>query len=76
MVFLTELYAINNAIISFKGSIAVTQSWYSEYSNPTFLTGLECNGTEGDIFHCQRDENAPVCSTSSANVICPGINRL
>ena len=59
-----------------KGSIAVTGSWYSGYSNPTFLTGLECNGTESDIFHCQLDENAPVCSTSSASVICPGINKL
>ena len=59
------------------GSIAVTQHWYYDYSNPTFLTGLECNGTEDTIFDCKLNETAPVCSTytSSANVVCPGINK-
>ena len=67
---------MNNVIVSYKGSLAVTYSWYSDYSSPTSLTGLQCNGIENNIFDCQRDENAPVCSTSSASVICPGINEL
>ena len=42
---------------------------------PTFFSGLNCNGTEDDIFKCSVDPNVPVCvnSFNDANVICPGM---
>uniref|UniRef100_A0A1X7UMK1 SRCR domain-containing protein n=1 Tax=Amphimedon queenslandica TaxID=400682 RepID=A0A1X7UMK1_AMPQE len=55
------------------GSIAVTSSWNNEEHGITFLTGLNCNGTEQSIFDCLVDANAPVCSSNwaDANVVCP-----
>ncbi|XP_019858318.1 PREDICTED: deleted in malignant brain tumors 1 protein-like, partial [Amphimedon queenslandica] len=55
------------------GSIAVPSSWNNEIHGITFLTGLNCNGTEENIFDCLVDANAPVCSSNwaDANVVCP-----
>uniref|UniRef100_A0A1X7TQF9 SRCR domain-containing protein n=2 Tax=Amphimedon queenslandica TaxID=400682 RepID=A0A1X7TQF9_AMPQE len=55
------------------GSIAVTSSWNNEEHGITFLTGLNCNGTEENLFDCLVDANAPVCSfnRADANVVCP-----
>uniref|UniRef100_A0A1X7TYN8 SRCR domain-containing protein n=1 Tax=Amphimedon queenslandica TaxID=400682 RepID=A0A1X7TYN8_AMPQE len=55
------------------GSIAVPSSWNNARHGITFLTGLNCNGTEDTIFDCQIDANAPVCSSNraDANVVCP-----
>uniref|UniRef100_A0A1X7T3T8 SRCR domain-containing protein n=1 Tax=Amphimedon queenslandica TaxID=400682 RepID=A0A1X7T3T8_AMPQE len=55
------------------GSIAVTSSWNNEERGITFLTGLNCNGTEENIFDCLIDANAPICSSNwaDANVVCP-----
>lgn len=58
----------------FKGSLAVTNSWYNEYNKITFLTGLNCSGTEDHILNCPVDINSPVCPNGAdANVVCPGI---
>ena len=73
------MYKLSPCIIDKKsyaiGSIAITSSWNSEERGITFLAGLNCNGTEKNIFDCQVDANAPVCSSNraDANVVCPGL---
>lgn len=56
------------------GAIAYLNSWNNEYDLLTFLTGLNCNGSEQHLLNCPIDINAPACPTNGdANVICPGI---
>lgn len=57
----------------FKGAIAVHTNWFSDFSIPTFLTGLDCTGSEKYVTHCPFRTVPSVCSPSAdANVICPG----
>jgi deleted-in-malignant-brain-tumors protein 1 len=53
------------------GAIAIPVNWYSEYSNPTLIKGLNCTGLEDSVFECPNIQNTPSCSSSAdANVIC------
>ena len=48
--------------------------YYNNYYDPTFFTGLNCNGSEDHLFNCAINTSAPACSSTGndANVICPG----
>ena len=57
------------------GSLAVFNWWNNENGGITLISGLNCNGTEENIFDCLTDDNAPVCppNGADANVVCPGM---
>lgn len=56
------------------GSLAVNNWWNGEEGGITFITGLNCSGTEQHILDCPVVDEAPVCSSdyADANVICQG----
>ena len=56
------------------GSLAVTQWWNNEEGGVTFITGLNCSGTEHHILDCPIVDESPVCSSdyADANVVCQG----
>ena len=60
----------------FTGSLAIQSTYYYYYYiyDPTFFTGLNCNGSEDHLFNCAIDTTAPACHFAwiDANVICPG----
>ena len=59
---------------NFIGSIAIQSTYYNNYYDPTFFTGLTCNGSEDHLFNCAINTSAPNCSSTgnNANIICPG----
>ena len=59
---------------NFLGSLAIQSTYYKNYYDPTFFTGLNCNGSEDHLFNCAIITSAPACSSTGndANVICPG----
>ena len=63
---------------NFKGSLAIQSNYYYYYyyyyNDPTFFTGLNCNGSEDHLFNCAINTSAPACSSTwnDANVLCPG----
>ena len=59
---------------SILGSLAIQTIYFNTYNDPTFFTGLNCNGSEDHLFNCAINTSAPVCSSTGndANVICPG----
>ena len=61
-------------VLQFIGSLAIPSTYYHSYNDPTFFTGLNCNGAEDHLFDCAINTSAPVCSSTSndANVMCPG----
>ena len=59
---------------NFIGSHAIQSTYYKIYYDPTFFTGLNCDGSEDHLFNCTINTSAPNCSSTvnDANVICPG----
>ena len=68
------MYIVSTWYSNFIGSLAILSSYYNNYYDPTFFTGLNCNGSEDHLFNCAINTSAPNCSSTvnDANVICPG----
>ena len=56
------------------GSLAIQSTYDNNYYDPTYFTGLNCNGSEDHLFNCAINTSVPACSSTGndANVICPG----
>ena len=76
--FLPMVYIIMCTFLTYYsniiGSLAIPSTYYNNYYDPTFFTGINCNGSEDHVFNCAINSNAPACSSTGndANVICPG----
>ncbi len=60
------------------GALAVSNTWFSDRTKPTFFNGLDCQGHENNIINCTTDQSALDCvsPTADANVVCPGIDTV
>ena len=76
--FLPMVYNIICIVLTiysnFIGSLGIQSTYYNNYYDPTFFTGLNCSGSEDYLFNCAIYTSAPVCSSTrnDANVICSG----
>ena len=58
-------------VLILTGALAIF-NWYVEYELPTWVHGLQCDGSESTLLKCSITTGGSCPVSSDASVICPG----